>query len=253
MKKLFIATTLSFIGIITFQSCRDKKITDAKKAAIIEEYLKAGNGFYCDPCVNQTTTKISDYLLDANMLKEMTDLYNQLGGTKKISNQVILNRAAGNSKTMADSVDDSRAIWFSLERLKGFITEIEKATCGKKCDSLKLGIRMYYARYPNPSNYKIDLKNVPDSFENRHTIFMVPTYDSAYHHVDFDPRYFNKTSCWPTSLISAFDAVPQQKTQSGVNMFGFSPTVDQQSMNHGDLIPPPYNDFYRYAGAYFLK
>jgi hypothetical protein len=251
MKKLLSVTMFLFIGIITFQSCGKKAITDADKAAIIEEYLKTEKVYSCDPCTNQVINQ-NDYLLNANMLKEMTDIYNQLGSSKKISNQAILRIAKQSNNTIADSVDDSRAIWFSLERLKGFITVIERATCGKKCDSLRLGIRMYYARYPNPLNYN-DLKTVPDDFENRHTIFMVPTYDSAYHHVDFDPRYFKNNSCWPASLINVLDAAPKAKAPDSLAMFGFTPTIDQQSMNHGDLIPPPYNDFYRKSGAYFLK
>ncbi len=238
MKRVFQLLTGLAIILVVAGSCTNNtlNISPEDKKAIIDEYLKANNLNYCNPCTEEAKAAPYDYLLEAHLLDTMVQMYKEKA--KPITNLVAKNAGTGD-------VDDARAIWFSLDRLKGFISEIERSTCGGKCEQpLTLGIRMYYGRYPYPDPKQFaDLKNIPDSFENRHTVFMIPTFDKNGYHIDFDPRTFNiEKACTPGELDAPLAGT----------YFGYSPLLDQHSMNHGELIPPPYSNF-RDFGAYFIK
>jgi len=250
MKGLWLITTLFFAGIITMQACGEKAITQKEKDEIINAYLKSMEDSFCNPC-KIPTSNTAAYLLNTNMLKEMAENYNQLAYNKRITNKVIQNRPS-QDPLYPGTEPDVRAIWFSIERLKGFVREIEKGYCGKTCEKSQLGIRIYYARYPDSSKYK-DLIGIPRDFENRHTVFMVPTYFNGKHHEDFDPRYFDK-GCKPTSLSVVMGAEPSQRADTSLakTMFALMSTIDNTSMNHGGIIPPPYDNFFRNSGAYFI-
>ena len=214
-----------------------KRISDADKKAIIKEYLEnapkdnpiTSRELYCNPCEVDSTeiAKITQkYLLDTTLLVKMTENYN--------------------TALLKSNSEDSRCIWFDITRLKEFIAIIENTTCGKKCDKnpVNYGIRMYYGRYPNPQDKAFpQLNMLPQEYENHHTVFMVPTFDDGNgNHIDFDPRDgFSVEKCLPTMMDG-----------SHINAFGIS-VNDNQALNHGDLIPPPYNVDYHRMGAYFLR
>jgi hypothetical protein len=130
---------------------------------------------------------------------------------------------------------DARSIVFPIETLKKFIWEIENKV-RDIADTGELGIRLYYAKYPdiaavkaNPKDplYK-DLHNLPDPFSFHHTLFMVPTYkgDNGID-IDFDP--------WQAAAngtLSPLDPLTDT-TPSGQDLM-------TPQMNHGNISPPPF-------------
>lgn len=159
---------------------------------------------------------------------------------------------------------DARNIWFDLKILKNFIALIESSACKANCDtSKKLGIRIYYAKYPDSSKFSSfpDLTEVPKEYGNHHTVFMIPTfYDNALKmNVDFDPLQaaanctFKPFSDNYTKLqygvsikkdsIANISAAKQQlgKPQDPKAFFIFGPAVHNtgDNQNHGSINPPP--------------
>jgi len=87
---------------------------------------------------------------------------------------------------------DALNIWFDLKVMKNFIAFVESNACKAKCDtSAKLGVRIYYGKYPDSSilHSFADLKDVPNKYGNHHTLFMMPTFfdKASGKHLDFDP------------------------------------------------------------------
>lgn len=84
--------------------------------------------------------------------------------------------------------DDATSIWFSLETLKKFIWTIESNVCQNCPKPQKLGVRIYYGRYPQST------PNVNSRYYNKHTVFMVATFDKAPNqHFDFNPWAIGST------------------------------------------------------------
>lgn len=128
---------------------------------------------------------------------------------------------------------DANSVWFALDDLKKFIWKIENTVCKQDCkDKLNLGIRIYYARYPSIDAANIkrypDLINVPDSFSNMQTVFMVPTFDqhNSTEHFDFylDSNFIDKEGCRPI-------VIPQDGDIGQVSALC-------AGKNHGTLCPP---------------
>lgn len=83
---------------------------------------------------------------------------------------------------------DARACWYSLAQLKKFICLIEK----EKPDSVgEMGIRFYYATYPELEKHTVlvkagnHLSPVEAEVGLHHTLFMVPTYGDKEGNIDF--------------------------------------------------------------------
>jgi hypothetical protein len=150
---------------------------------------------------------------------------------------------AGNNiaNRFVEKEDDSRSVWFSFEKLKRFLWNIEKQNCQKCGDSL--GLRIYFGKYPDLKNTTFeDLASVPKEYSNHHTVFMVPTYrneNGAY--VDFYPEGETCRTPLKSSPIHpipgeglyAHDKVPYILL---FDMSGAAPSGNSQ--NHGGLIPP---------------
>jgi hypothetical protein len=129
---------------------------------------------------------------------------------------------------------DAASVWFGLEDLKKFIWQIENSVCKNNCpDTFNLGVRIYYAKYPEIDSANIltypDLINVPDSFGNMHTVFMVPTFDSLTVpgiHNDFylDHSFNTDKGCMPAIIPSDGIINPVAVLMAG--------------KNHGTLCPP---------------
>jgi hypothetical protein len=229
MQKISLLLNIIFLAIIVafvFDSCKDKKenSTNTTTPDKMKEY-------YCNPCLDTRDISKSSYVLNKNLLFEMTRLNHEY--SHKIENKA----------SNGNLVDDSRAIWFSLSRLKGFIEEIERVNCRNSCDTtLALGVRMYFGVYPDPNEFpEIARGGNSDNLQNRHTIFMIPTYDDSLgFHRDFDPRQ-----------VQSYCSPPPP---DGPSIISLSTLIDKSAMNHGDFIPPPYTqDSIHIMGAYFLK
>jgi hypothetical protein len=135
--------------------------------------------------------------------------------------------------------EDSRSVWFSFDKLKRFLWNIEKQNCQRCGDSL--GLRIYFGKYPDLRNTNIeDLATVPKGYSNHHTLFMVPTYRNENgQYIDFFPE--GSTCRTPLKLspthptgaeFFAHDKVPY------ILLFDMSGGASPGSQNHGGLIPP---------------
>lgn len=148
------------------------------------------------------------------------------------------------SYSQAAGFEDARAVWFSVERIKQFIYQIEQTTCAHKCDTnAVLGIRIYFGAYPDLATWDHDHNGlvtsatgvtpltyaVDASYEKHHTLMMVPTYYDPVQHqdVDFDPLHWGNDKCTP-------DRVDTVMTTMGFLVPTYFP-------NHGGDWPPSYD------------
>nr|WP_321245660.1 hypothetical protein [uncultured Psychroserpens sp.] len=161
------------------------------------------------------------------------------------------------------AMNDARAISFDLETLKKFIYHIETITKDKDStiSSEDIGIRIYYAKYPDESKWgTISYKNALDGFrgdpiteqyENKHTLLLMPTIKRNDTYFDFNPndqRTYTKQmnelteqqqeGSQPiytnsTNTTIGLSLMPSSSSRSLGT--GSSSTVAQ---NHGGLFPP---------------
>lgn len=107
------------------------------------------------------------------------------------------------------AIDDAHSIWFDLPTLKNFIAEIETQaqTIDPNVPSADLGIRFYYAAYP-----QVPQQPIPSNYAKRHTLVMIPTKKENGLNYDFNPFEEEKALAITGGLALA--------------------------QNHGDLVPP---------------
>lgn len=152
---------------------------------------------------------------------------------------------------ISPGVQDAACIWFSLENMKAFIWKIENAMCTKNCADKGLGIRIYYARYPDAAAITTngDLNTLPSNYEYHHTLFMVPTFQDAKNpeiHWDFDPWHTGTGDCSNIVTMSEWFRRSEKPFGNDKSLI-FSISGEQyiqdgsgltSILNHGDLIPP---------------
>ncbi|OQP53453.1 hypothetical protein A4H97_23705 [Niastella yeongjuensis] len=127
---------------------------------------------------------------------------------------------------------DARACWYSIDTLKKYICQIEKYSHKLHIDTQKLGIRFFYAVYP---------ENIPNvRYRNHHTLFMVPTQFVNGANVDFDPRYTLKAGIKPQSAVLRQVPLTEKPlilgSLSADDSFS-NPEIDM-GKNQGQLCPP---------------
>lgn len=147
---------------------------------------------------------------------------------------------------------DAKSITFDLETLKKFIYHLENAAAKNPSyptTSEKLGIRIYYAAYPERQDWSLTEYEgalngfigdpLSEDYENRHTLIMVPTIEKAGVQMDFDPFV---TSTYPNGI--------QGSSETFQSIFAFMINAPGQgssqsnsgsgtnSQNHGQLYPP---------------
>ena len=129
---------------------------------------------------------------------------------------------------------DSRSVWFSIDRLRHFIDEIETHHGN--------GVRIYFGEYPVTTDTGVPDSRVPDGYGGLHTVVLMPTAlnpETGYN-CDFDIH----------TRSSDFSRIA-----SGGAVF---------ALNHGNLMPPPPTEVtslaaspadgsFDYQGADFMK
>ena len=239
MKKISITVNVLFLGIILFMSCNKTNINPSDKAEAVSSGKNTsahGTNNHaskadCPTCYDYSQT----YLEGINTSTAITMSYNY----KTIDQQLLNTTLPG---------DDANSVWFSLESLKNFVWKIEKAVCEQNCpDALKLGIRIYYGRYPQTMTG--EFAALDPLFAEHHTVFMVPTFQDAGNstiHWDFDPWHWGK-NCKPTSMVEWFAGSPRPFDDDAALIFSIGGNqyfmntgsgVLSSAFNHGDLIPP---------------
>jgi hypothetical protein len=122
---------------------------------------------------------------------------------------------------------DAQSVWFSLEKLKSFITTIEEEAASHPEFGLKnFGIRFYYTAYPKKELWSehgyedlVDMLTDPiaKDYEKLHTLIGIPTAEIKSVNQDFDP--YDK------------DTYDGTKPASGLGL-------SIMAENHGSMIPP---------------
>jgi hypothetical protein len=141
--------------------------------------------------------------------------------------------------------DDATSIWFSLETLKQYIWKIETELDKKKmnADSLGLGIRIYYGKYPDEETMrKLGFK---PEYALHHTTFLVATYKGKKNHIDFDPWHMGTDRNRITPLKEILD-LQRRNTAAKVAAGAGGQTEGAGVLNQGDLKPPPIEDGYSF-------
>lgn len=125
-------------------------------------------------------------------------------------------------------IDDAHSIHFDLPTLKKFIADIETLASANSPETKTedLGIRFYYAAYPNVGNWEI-MSGMPigTEYAEKHTLVMIPTMKRQDEKgemlsYDFNPMNGNGEMLAMASARNAGAA------------------CDVICQNHGALIPP---------------
>ena len=212
MKKFLIITnvfTAFILASVLYTSCNK---------GVIEGDI-ATTCYACDP--SETTPPVS-----AKYIYELISRY------RKRHYSDLMRTGNPNGFNLIDK-PDSRSVWFSLNKLKNFIRDIEvkaaasldSTNCAKSHCELNLGVRVYFGEYGGPNT------SVP-GFNDLHTLVMVPTYQDktasgVNTHVDFDPN---------NSAVCSGRTIP---LDTSLNSLALALTPDIAGMNNGNLIPPP--------------
>jgi hypothetical protein len=133
------------------------------------------------------------------------------------------------SKIELPTFKDAQSCWYSIDTLKKFICLMEKYAAKSNIKTADLGVRFYYANYPD--NYTRDI-----TLSKHHTLFLTATTNMGGNNIDFDPRISaekgqtGKEITTIASLISLQN--PTFRTRELFVLAG------KASMNQGDLCPP---------------
>lgn len=144
--------------------------------------------------------------------------------------------------TIPEWKEDSRCAWYSYEELSKYLCFINKIHKNGKNPNAKLGIRIYYGRYPNDlsrSQESQTLKTQDDRYKNKHCLFFVPTLDATYTNGKGEQE----------TIHQDFFINQNQNNQKGMIFFSANFALNSDK-NHGSLEPP--SDTQR-SGAYFLN
>jgi hypothetical protein len=208
MKKALITLNLVFLVIICFLACNPQ----TEETACDQLHAKSYSGLPMDGYLNVDLAKEIADAYDADVEKA----YISMGG--QMTNK-----------------EDAHRVWFSLEKLKQYIWQIEDTLCKQGCniDSMRLGVHFYFAKYPDSS--RIKEYGVDPSYANHQTMFMTATYKGTNSNVDFDPWHIGPEKCKPAPLSTFLRAGTKKE---GMMLKGEG---DEGAgvLNHGDLAPPP--------------
>ncbi len=135
-------------------------------------------------------------------------------------------------------LNDAQSIWFHLDSIKKFIYHIEKGVeTNKPGIKTDLGLRIYYAAYPEKSLWSTkgyeEIANLANDlttalYEKKHTLVMIPTLEIHGVNADFNPIDINTY----TGFGSATNPF------SNPSYVPMALSVDVMAKNHGRLQPP---------------
>ncbi len=222
MKKILLFTNAVTLGLLIWCWCFHRCIhTQPKPMGIDTSTHRIKEA--CETCVQTADSGPFDF--DGDFAVKMVTNYTA-------DHWMAINNAnSGNIK-------DSRSVWLSISRIKGFINAIEDSAINKLpgccCD---LGIRIYFAEYDSAlidtfqrqTNGTFNPNN--EHYAGKTTVLLIPTYkwtDGTQH--DFNPidptircNMLQPESTWHHPIMAL-------------------------AMNHGGVIPPPFPS--KFAPAY---
>lgn len=185
--------------------------------------------------------------LNTGLIRDMVEIYkaNQLQSIQGSTTNPITN--------------DAYSVWFDLDTIKKFIYHIEKGVQKNSSRPERLGLRFYYGAYPKKmfwgkANGYEDLEEflkdpVKVSYENKHTIVMMPTIDNGGKIIDFNPFDKNTYSSGIAKPTSQFNGEPSNDPNSQIPVMALTgsggssnnetdPQKRTAARNHGTLYPP---------------
>lgn len=159
--------------------------------------------------------------------------------------------------------DDAYSIWFDLDTIKKFIYHIEKGVEQNTAntDKNRLGIRFYYAAYPEKSKWILpqysDLSGFltdpkTQNYDLKHTLVLLPTINVSGNDLDFNPfvksTYTSGLPKYVRPLNNVQEPVEIDTTAAAkVELFALTPAQDAanpippdeiKARNHGAIYPP---------------
>ncbi|MBP6039276.1 MAG: hypothetical protein KA523_03640 [Flavobacterium sp.] len=183
-------------------------------------------------CADYSNESINE--LDVKLIHNMVDNYK--------NKQLTYINAGMNA-------EDAHSIWFDLKTLKKFVYQLEYQAKKNEATATidKLGVRIYYAAYPDVDNMRkysdIDWflgDSIRKRYHELHTLVMIPTINTNNGDVDFNPT--DKSTFNKNGLKNNID---KYGNNSSLTTFGITGTLRTNSIdprtgaqNHGTLIPP---------------
>jgi hypothetical protein len=241
MKKLLIITNLFWVCVI-----------------VLPSFVQPGN--------TNPANRSSYHLIDASLAKLMSENYrNFYVNTFMKKMPTAVDQANGTRNN-----DDARTIWFSSEKIRDFMNDVEATALGSAGHDSLSGLRFYYIRYPenkiannvNPwTKYAYFNKNgLPTNYQNKHSLMIVPTYfdKESQTHVDFDPRKYDSNNK-PVAISKVLQDLIAGESNPNIEKQSFrdnpegsnSPRTalkalmiapdNSNTINAGTIVPPPYN------------
>lgn len=224
MKKLLMVSNVLTLALLYLSSFKSPQKNEEKK-----------DSGPCNPvCIDYTIDPITGIPLGT--AKGMSSLYRSNQMKTLNTNQLLFK--------------DAKSVWFSLDKLKSFIGEMESLTCAANCNNkLDLGIRIYIAAYPDLET--MDQKgikqqtaywDVKNGYGKHLTLFMVPTYHDAekQSQVDYDPRNMGTNACKPTPLKDLLNYKPGPGGMSNVKNIDIG-TLNRIGIEPSEILPPSAN------------
>jgi hypothetical protein len=194
MKKLLIFSNLFWISVILFPA-------------------------FIKPTQPNTSAAGSSYhLIDASLVKIMTENYRDFYVNTFIKKRptaagtVILDKSNGSQNNI-----DSRSIWFSANKIREFMNDMERESLSHG-DSLS-GIRFYYIKYPEKKIWDLygyfRASELPQSYQNRHSLMLVPTYFNkiTQFQTDFDPRSYDSLTKTYPDMATVMETLIKRENQ----------------------------------------
>ncbi len=232
LKKILIITNIITLGLLIWcwcccSCCFHTENNSTTNDTGSNRVIKGKGG--CETCVQTPSTY--DFQFNGDDAVKLVANYTADHWEK------INNANTGNIK-------DSRAVWVSISRLKGFIQTIENkasiALPGCCCD---LGIRIYFAEYDAAlvAQFQAETSGNPliaerfnvnnENYTDKSTVILIPTYkwETDGKHHDFNPL----------AAITCNSVQPESTWHAPILAL---------AMNHGGIVPPPYPT--RYCPAY---
>lgn len=147
--------------------------------------------------------------------------------------QILVNNYRNNQlKSVKDKmgIDDAHSIHFDLNTLKKFIADIETLASANNPETNPedLGIRFYYAAYPNLENWDV-MNNTPigREYAEKHTLVMIPTIKRQDENGEMLSYDFNPLASSGDGKVLAMASAKNANSDCEVIC-----------QNHGALIPP---------------
>jgi hypothetical protein len=196
--RFLIFSNLITFSLLLFFSCR-RNFTSEQSNSSNCEYDTAS-------LINLETARGLSYNYKQS-LESLESIYRVQGNERGQEIERIVN---DQNSPLKHWVKDARSSWFSYNDLTKFLCAMRR-DIGDSISRDKLGIRVYYGRYPDRTNFRGQIENVDSQNEYKHCVFFVPTVNQKLKNGTFDVDF--------------------------VKEVGKENTIFS-SKNHGNLVPP---------------